>query len=269
MDNQPSSYERSFPLAVVYVGACLMWTALVVLPLLVWAFGGDFTSPLALSASAVGMSGSAVGIGWAMRRARRWSPKETWAVRRPALATLGWGSALLATLSLGTVGEALGTKLWDLLSDKLGLELPTDALATIAEALTMGATSHRVVLSVVIVLIGPILEELVFRGFLWRLFRGEERPWAALVGTSLLFALWHLDPIQSVGVLPLAIFLGVLRWRSRSLIPCVAVHVLNNGFALVSVIWGTGEPTSLPWLIGACVMGASAFAVISHRSAIS
>ena len=171
-------------------------------------FGDDLTSPLALAASAVGMSGGAAGIGGAVRRARRWSVEETWVVRRPTLALLGWGGALLGALSLGTVGEALGTAWWDLLSERFGLELSTDALAAIAEGLLAGAISHRAIFAVVVVLIGPILEELVFRGFLWRLLRGDERPWIALIGTSLLFAGWHMDPIQSVGVLPLAVFLG-------------------------------------------------------------
>lgn len=261
--------EPGFGLALLYIGACLAWTVLVVLPFLLLVFGDDLTSPLALAASAVGMSGGAAGIGGAVRRARGWSVEETWVVRRPTLALLGWGGALLGALSLGTVGEALGTAWWDLLSERFGLELSTDALAAIAEGLLAGAISHRAIFAVVVVLIGPILEELVFRGFLWRLLRGDERPWIALIGTSLLFAGWHMDPIQSVGVLPLAVFLGLLRWRSGSLIPAVAVHVLNNGIALTTILWGMDAPTSLPWLIAAGVAGMGGFVLIGRRSAIS
>lgn len=263
----PPLPSRGCGLALLYFGLCLLLTVFTVVPVLAYGFG-EPTSALALSFSAVGMSGGAVLIAEAWRRVAGWTAVETWPATVGRLGALGWIGAALGALSLGVVGEAIGTGWWNLLSNTFGWTLPTDALAAIADALLVGPLPARILFSVVVVLVGPLLEELVFRGFLWRLLGGGDRPVFALVFTSLLFAAWHLDPIQSVGVLPLAVFLGVLRWRTGSLWAPVVVHVANNGLALCTILLGAGDATS-PALVGvACVVGTIAFGVIGRGSAI-
>ncbi len=252
---------------MLYIGACFTWIGLVLVPVMLLLFGtDDLTSPLALSLSAVGMSGGAAAIAEAVRRIRLWGLSDTWALRRFSLQGDFWCGAVLGALTLGVVGEWLGVGLWELMSNTFGWELPNNNLAAIAESLRNGALGERALFVAVIVLIGPLLEELVFRGFLWRVLEGDARPVGAILGTSLVFGMWHLDPIQSVGVLPLSFFLGVVRWRSGSLGPCIAIHVLNNGLAAATILAGWDEPTPLPWLVVAMVAGIGSFLVIRrHR----
>ena len=75
------------------------------------------------------------------------------------------------------------------------------------------------------------------------------QSWAAIVLTSLLFALMHLG--QGLAPIPLfgmSILLGYLYQRTGSLLPCIGLHMLNNGY---SVFWLTmqilaGETADLP-----------------------
>ncbi|MCO4768482.1 MAG: CPBP family intramembrane metalloprotease [Deltaproteobacteria bacterium] len=255
--------------ALLYVVTCVVWTVVVVVPLLLLLFGEDgLASPLALAVSAVGMSGGAFAIAEVARRLQTWSPGETWGLIRGSWGAPLWLGAALGAVFLGVVGEALGTGVWDLVSSTFGWRLPLDNLAAIAESLRTGPMVERAVFAAVVVLVGPLFEELVFRGFLWRVMDGDAHPVGAIITTSLIFALWHFDPIQSVGVLPLAVFLGVLRWRSGSLIPCVAVHVLNNGLAATTILAGWDEPATAPWLLVSLAAGAGAFALIGARRGI-
>jgi membrane protease YdiL (CAAX protease family) len=262
------SPHRGCGLSLVYVAVCLLWTLLVAFPVLNALFG-ELHSAGALAASAVLMSGGAAGVAELWRRLSGWTAGETWALRAPRIGWRGWLAAGLAALSLGVCGEALGTAWWELLSATFGWTLPLDALAAIAQALTEGPLAPRLAFLAVVIVVGPVAEELVFRGFLWRLLRGDARPALGIVGTSTLFAVWHLDPIQSVGVLPLAVFLAVLRWRSGSLIPVLVVHVVNNALAAAAILTGADAPATLPWLIAAGIGAAAAFALASPRPGMS
>lgn len=80
------------------------------------------------------------------------------------------------------------------------------------------------------VIVAPLFEEVLFRGYLlqavWRLTRV---PWPAVALSALAFGLVHVAQPQDV--LPLVTFgliLGALRVRTRRLWPCMLVHALFN-----------------------------------------
>lgn len=84
-----------------------------------------------------------------------------------------------------------------------------------------------------VALAGPVVEELFFRGGVLRvLLRTCRRPWVAIVVSGLVFGLIHMNPAQVVFASFAGILLGWLYWRTRSLIPCMVVHVLNNSFSV-------------------------------------
>jgi membrane protease YdiL (CAAX protease family) len=90
----------------------------------------------------------------------------------------------------------------------------------------------------------PICEEFFFRGFLFgvlrriplRLGRHDLGPWAAALIVGVLFGGAHVDSASSAQYLiPLGFFgfvLCIVRWRTGSLYPCIALHSLNNAVAL-------------------------------------
>jgi CAAX protease family protein len=105
------------------------------------------------------------------------------------------------------------------------------------------STAALVGAAVFVCVIAPMAEEFFFRGFLfgalrrWRIkvFGHEIGTWVAAVLTGILFGLAHTGSASSQYLIPLG-FLGfvlcLVRWWTRSLYPCMALHSFNNSLAL-------------------------------------
>jgi membrane protease YdiL (CAAX protease family) len=98
----------------------------------------------------------------------------------------------------------------------------------------------RIPLVLVVVCLGPLLEELLFRGVLLSaLLRRWHVGWA-VAASSLLFALIHLPGLDYQwyavpNLLLLALMLAWLRLYSASIWPCVLAHAVNNVLAVA--VW--------------------------------
>lgn len=91
--------------------------------------------------------------------------------------------------------------------------------------------------------VAPIAEEFFFRGFVfgalrrWRIVVGGRQvgTWVAAVVTGIFFGAVHASSAAAQYLIPLA-FLGfvlcLVRWYTRSLYPCMALHSFNNALAL-------------------------------------
>jgi membrane protease YdiL (CAAX protease family) len=125
----------------------------------------------------------------------------------------------------------------------------------------LGVSKHTAALiaaAVFVCVIAPIAEEFFFRGFLFGVLRrwrivvsGHDLgTWLAAVVTGLLFGLAHSGSASPQYLLPLA-FLGfvlcLVRWRTRSLYPCIALHSINNSLALGvnELSWNAAEILAL------------------------
>lgn len=81
---------------------------------------------------------------------------------------------------------------------------------------------------VVFIFIAPVVEEILFRGFIFQTLLNKFRPWIASVVSAGIFALIHFE-FQSIGIiLFLALVLNWIFMRSKSLWPCIGFHMLNN-----------------------------------------
>jgi membrane protease YdiL (CAAX protease family) len=95
---------------------------------------------------------------------------------------------------------------------------------------------------IAIVFVGPVAEEIFFRGYVLEQCRKLTRSGVALLIQALLFALYHLYTwgllttlalSNSVHAFFFAMILGVWRIKFRSLLPLVLAHVLFNAIAIV------------------------------------
>jgi len=85
-----------------------------------------------------------------------------------------------------------------------------------------------------ICLIGPLAEEVIFRGaILRRLLEKHWNPWFAIVISALFFAVAHGNYAQGFTALVIGIFMGWVFYRTRSIWPCFFIHALNNTAATV------------------------------------
>lgn len=86
-----------------------------------------------------------------------------------------------------------------------------------------------------IVVVAPLVEEILFRGYLFTGLAVLLRPWAVQVATAVLFGLAHgFGHAVPIGVLSL--LFGYLRQRHGALGPAVLVHALHNALTLALVL---------------------------------
>ena len=120
-----------------------------------------------------------------------------------------------------------------------------------------GAAIPAIVL--VVVIFGPAVEELVFRGAifngLYRLTRVSKSPGAtakwvsfalSALASSALFALLHLEPVLLPALLILAVILCALFERTGSLLPPFAAHATFNSFAVLLIILSGLDVLDIP-----------------------
>ena len=99
-----------------------------------------------------------------------------------------------------------------------------------------------------VVLISPVLNELIFRAIILRGFLKNYKPGIAIVGTALLFAVFHFSLLQIVISFILSLFIGFVYWQTRSLLLCIILHILNNAVAYIIIVFA-GQIKSLSSLI--------------------
>jgi membrane protease YdiL (CAAX protease family) len=138
-------------------------------------------------------------------------------------------------LALG-VAVALPANLLFELSHQLfpQLDVPTD----IAEAFFEASTGGKVTIGVAVLLAGPLVEEVFFRGALFGPLCRSHHAITVVMGTAAYFALVHLDPHAMLPILIVGVALGYLRTASGSLIPAVLLHVGFNAVPLFSMVFG-------------------------------
>jgi uncharacterized protein len=83
-------------------------------------------------------------------------------------------------------------------------------------------------------LIGPLLEEMLFRGLILRGFLDRYKPWHAILLSALLFGVFHLNVWQFFTAFFLGLLLGWLYWKTGSLWPCFILHALHNSTVTLS-----------------------------------
>ncbi len=124
--------------------------------------------------------------------------------------------------------------------------------------------------------VAPMAEEFFFRGFLFgvlsripvRLGGRELGPWLAAVLVGLLFGAAHLGSARVQFLFPLA-FLGfvlcLVRWRTGSLYPCMALHAINNSVALGVNELGLGGGEIIGLMVGSLALIALVTGPLSSR----
>lgn len=79
-----------------------------------------------------------------------------------------------------------------------------------------------------IVLVGPLVEELLFRGLQFWYAEKLRKGWFVLIFTGISFGLWHGEPVQVVYTAVMGIALAVIYDHTRSFIAPLYIHILNN-----------------------------------------
>lgn len=102
------------------------------------------------------------------------------------------------------------------------------------ELTTFNGTLDFILLMMLVGVLPGVCEELLFRGFLQAgLRKSFESDAMAIVVGALVFAAFHLNPWTFASLLIIGLYLGLLVQRTRSLVPAMLAHALNNVQSLV------------------------------------
>ncbi len=100
----------------------------------------------------------------------------------------------------------------------------------VEELLSQEMSDSRFNLFILIVILAPIIEEIIFRGLIFsRLSVKWDNRWA-IVGTSVIFGILHLDP---VGAFVFSVVSCLLYMQTRTLIVPIVLHAMNNLIAWI------------------------------------
>lgn len=101
---------------------------------------------------------------------------------------------------------------------------------------------------IVIVILAPITEELIFRGILFeeinRLFDYK----FAIFSTALLFGIYHFNILQGVNTFAMALILAIVYYYRKNILDSILIHMVNNFLALILSI--NQNLASLVFIIG-------------------
>ncbi len=124
--------------------------------------------------------------------------------------------------------------LGEVLVNRLGIEIEPQMISIITAELPVGP--RLLFLLLMVVLVAPILEEVVFRGFIQRVLVCKIGVWPGLALTAIFFGLIHVsDPQAVIPVTMLGLALGWLREKTGSLLAPLILHVVNNAGAMLLV----------------------------------
>jgi membrane protease YdiL (CAAX protease family) len=148
----------------------------------------------------------------------------------------------------------------DGLYDAIVHRWPTGVDDKFAEVYRDASSGRRVAFGLLLVVAGPALEEVFFRGALFRPLLKTHPVDRVILATAALFAFAHLEwqMFLPIGVVGLA--LAFLRRRSGSLLPSFLTHAAFNGVSFALMVLSkpdAAEGAPLPWAVVAAAAGAA------------
>jgi membrane protease YdiL (CAAX protease family) len=158
-------------------------------------------------------------------------------LRRPrSLRNLG---AVVLALAAAYVPLQATYWLWAEVLARLGhIPYAQSAVQAIVFERARGEWVSLAVLSFGAMVAAPVTEELLFRGFLFGLFRRRVGTWPAAVAASFVFAAIHGEPSVVLPIFLLGLLLNSIYLRTGCLAYPIVFHALFNGSTIAWLILG-------------------------------
>lgn len=148
---------------------------------------------------------------------------------------------------IGAVGAGIGFRY--IFSILLALILRgSETLQSYNTHMTQMMNDDTWLILLAVVIAAPIVEEIIFRGVLFRALERSFHKGIAIIVPSILFALAHTDPVQMVYAFFLGLLFAFVRAKSGKLLPCILMHFAFNGANFLQ-LWD--QPSFIPplWLV--------------------
>lgn len=194
------------------------------------AAGWSLGRPVLMGIQYLLVSGVTIAVIWHRVAGRASRPLHVLGVRvKQGIGLIGTGIAGYGAFLTAMLGLALLIG-W-LMGDMMPLGQTTEEIIGSAE--TPGEIAIYFVL---VCILAPIFEELIFRGYVYGGLRRWLSPRAAIVIAGAAFAAVHLNAEAFLVITLIGAMLCYLYERSRSLIPGMIAHGLHNGLVLAVML---------------------------------
>jgi hypothetical protein len=150
-----------------------------------------------------------------------------WSMRREDVrAGFKWGF-------IGLICTTFAAFLW---TNLVGDENAQSAVGALVDNQRM-AIAPALTMFVFVWLIGPVCEEIIYRGLLWgALERLKWGRWAVFCLTTVIFAVSHLEPFRTSLLLVIGIPIGLARLFTGRLGASIVAHQVNNFLPALAVL---------------------------------
>jgi len=131
-----------------------------------------------------------------------------------------------------------------LIHDKL-LPFPPELVKAMEEGMRSIYREHSLVGGLILIAILPgLCEEFTFRGLVLSGFLNGNKPWTAIIGSALLFALFHLNAYRIIPTFMIGLAAGFAVWSTGSIFVGMLFHALHNGVFSYLVVYQTAPGSS-------------------------
>lgn len=152
---------------------------------------------------------------------------------------------IITTIFFGMVGGFLMNRLFP---------GPHPTMETFMAMARSGSVEVALINTALISLVPGFVEETLFRGYVQRRLLERWTPLAAVAVSSLFFAASHMDPQHIIAIVPVAIWLGVIAWRSGAVWPGMLCHASMNALSFAMMRLGADSPEDRPEMSGMWVV---------------
>lgn len=161
---------------------------------------------------------------WLVKRWHTPNVKEYLRIRKVPLVEIVL--AVLTTVAIIPTGTYLANLLTEL------LDIPDVLLEINAKLFTAHSFSEFLLLVFVIAITPAICEEVYFRGYVQRTFERTMNGKSVYI-VGIIFGLFHMQPLGLITLAMLGLLFGFFYYRSKSLVPSMAAHFVNNFLAIL------------------------------------
>ena len=123
---------------------------------------------------------------------------------------------------------------WGIVSIFLDMFLDAVGLPPLSQDIEFGIDFlDNVFLFLSVVIVAPIVEEIVFRGLVFKQLSKYHVGYAMVI-SSICFACMHMNVVQGIPTFFMGLILAYSYWKTDSLVTSMGIHFLNNLFAMIA-----------------------------------
>lgn len=137
-------------------------------------------------------------------------------------------SNILGMVSCGIAGSAFVSMLLTAVSN-----LIPGSMAGYIEHMEPLSAGNSWISLLYVVFVGPVAEELIFRGAIFDRFNRAFSFWVANILQALFFGIYHFNLVQGIYAFLLGIVLGMVIHAAGSILASISVHILFNAASYI------------------------------------